>query len=110
MRGGLIAAGLVVAAALLGSASRGGILSCAVGVVALFGLLAERRRRRGEARNGLLLAALALGLAFVAFSGPLAARLADVGLFDARRLAVYRIIGGAILERPFAGFGYGALR
>ena len=108
LRGGLIAAGLVVVAALLGSASRGGILSCAVGVVALFGLLAERRRRRAEARSSLLVAGLMLGLAFAAFAGPIGVRLADVGLFDARRLAVYRIVGGAILERPFTGFGYGA--
>jgi O-antigen ligase len=107
-RGGLIAAGLVVVAALLGSASRGGILSCAVGAVALFGLLAERRRRRGETRSGLLFAALALGLAFALFAGPLAARLVDVGLLDARRLAVYRIVGGEIVERPLIGFGYGA--
>jgi O-antigen ligase len=108
LRGGLIAAGLVVVAALLGSASRGGILSCAVGVAALFGLLAERRRRRGEGRSSLLLAGLALGIAFAIFSGPLGVRLADVGLFDARRLAVYRIVGRAILQRPFTGFGYGA--
>ena len=108
LRGGLIAAGLVVIAALLGSASRGGILSCAVGVVVLFGLLAIRRRGRGEATSGLLPASLALGLAFAAFGGGLATRLADVGLFDARRLAVYRIVGRAILERPFTGFGYGA--
>jgi O-antigen ligase len=107
-RGGLIAAGLVVAAALLGSASRGGILSCAVGVVALFGLYAQRRRRRGETLSGLLLAALALGLAFALFAGPLATRLADLGLSDGRRLAVYRIVGSAILARPFSGFGYGA--
>jgi O-antigen ligase len=108
LRGGLIATGLVVVAALLGSASRGGILSCVVGVVALFGLLAERRRQRGEAKISLLPAALALGLAFVAFSAPLATRLADAGLIDARRVEVYRIVGRAILERPFAGFGYGA--
>ncbi len=107
-RGCWIAAGLVVIAALLASASRGGILSCAVGAVAMFGLYVERRRRRGEERRGILFAALALGLAFAVFAGPLATRLADVGLFDGRRLAVYRIVGSAILERPFVGFGYGA--
>jgi len=108
LRGGLIAAGLVVFAALLGSASRGGTLSCAVGVVALFGCLAERRRRRGGSKSGVLPAVLALALALAAFGGPLAIRLADLGLFDAQRLAVYRIVAGAILERPVLGFGYGA--
>ena len=107
-RSGAAAAGLVVLAALCGTGSRGGILSAAVGVAALFGLVAERRRRRGESHAGLWVGLLALVAAFGVLGGPIAARLAGAGLADAGRLPVYRIVLGAILDRPFAGSGYGA--
>lgn len=107
-RGGVIAAGLVAFVALVGTASRGGMASAAVGIFVFFGLVAARRRRRGESYAGLLVGLAALLAAFALFGGRIVARLADAGLADAGRLPVYRIVARAALERPLTGFGYGA--
>jgi O-antigen ligase len=79
-----IAAGLVIVSALIGSASRGGVIAAGAGALTLLAA--------GGALHG----------------GRLAARLAETGLSDGERLRAYRIALSAIAERPLAGFGYGA--
>ena len=103
-----LAAGLVILSALVGSASRGGVLATAFGALTLAILRAALRRRRSASLTGVALGFVALAAGAALHGGRLATRLADSGLSDGERLSAYRIALHAIAERPLAGFGYGA--
>ncbi len=104
----LLGMAFVIFVALLGSVSRGGILSTAVGVATLLIFtFTRKRKRRGEQFEALVFVLLAAAACFVVFGDLVAGRLATTGVVDTGRLAVYRIIVRAILDSPIIGFGYG---
>ncbi len=100
---------LVTLAALLGTASRGGVLAAGLGLLAVLVLSARGHRRRPRQQVEIILAAaLLLAIAFIAFGDPALERLAASGMTDANRGAVYAIVVRAICDAPLTGFGYGA--
>jgi O-antigen ligase len=108
-RGGLhLGAGLVILVALLGTLSRGGILSTALGLFAALALTATRRsQKRNERIEAIVLVAVAVAVAFAVFGDRFVGRIAASGLDDAGRPAVYLIALRAIMDAPLLGFGYG---
>lgn len=105
----LLGTGFVTLAALLGTGSRGGILSAALGVAVLLVLTLARRRHRAAA--GLEGAAVLIAAAiacFVFFGDIFVGRLAREGLVDVGRVSVYSITLRSIFDAPLLGFGYGA--
>lgn len=104
----LLGTTLVVLTALLGTASRGGILSAALGLFALVALVFARQRRSwGEQIEAILLVTLALVGGFAFFGDQIIGRIASSGVTDPNRLSVDRIVVKAILDTPLLGFGYG---
>ena len=104
----LLGAGLVILVALLGTASRGGVLSTALALVAVLGLTFARAERRGARRvEAILFVAVALLAGFFFFGDRIAGRIAEAGLTDTSRAAAYAIILRAIVDAPWFGFGYG---
>ena len=104
----LIGAGLVILVALLGTLSRGGILSTAVALFAVLALTVTRRsQKRGERVEAIAFVAVAIAVAFVFFGDRFVGRIAESGLEDASRIAVYTIALRAIVDAPLLGFGYG---
>ncbi|WP_170153330.1 O-antigen ligase family protein [Roseiarcus fermentans] len=100
---------LVILVALLGTASRGGILATMLGVFAVLVLTTTRRRRRqGERIEGIAFVAAAIAVTFIGFGDRFVGRIATAGLGDVSRLAVDAIAMRAILDAPLLGFGYGA--
>jgi O-antigen ligase len=108
-RGGvLIGAGLLILVALLGTLSRGGVLSTAVGVFAVLALTATRRsQKRGERIEAIVFVAVAVAIAFMFFGDRFVGRIVASGLDDTSRVAVYVIALRAIMDAPLLGFGYG---
>jgi O-antigen ligase len=108
-RGGvLIGAGLLILVALLGTLSRGGILSTAVAVFAVLALTATRQsQKRGERIEAIVFVAVAVAIAFVFFGDRFVGRIAESGLDDSSRVAVYLVTLRAIIDAPMLGFGYG---
>lgn len=96
---------LVILAALLGSASRGGALSTGFAVFALLWLVGPGRQK--SRREPAILAAVAVGAGFIFLGDTIVARISVNSFQDANRLSVYRIIVGTILDAPIQGFGYG---
>jgi O-antigen ligase len=104
----LIGAGLLILVALLGTASRGGVLSSAVGLFAVLALaLARRRRRRGDQIEAIAFVAAAIAIAFVFFGDRFVGRIVASSLDDVSRASVYAIAIHAIMDSPLLGFGYG---
>jgi O-antigen ligase len=104
----LLAAGLIVLVALLATASRGGLLSAAVGLFAALALTLTRQRRgRGDPIEAIVFVAVAAAIAFAFFGDRVVGRIVAVGLQDASRAAVYAITLRAIVDAPLLGFGYG---
>lgn len=95
---------LVIFAALLGTASRGGVVATGIGLLVLIGL----HSKHGDVKGAIISVTLMLIVGFAAFSGSLATRLSAVGLDGAARLATYRVVFGSILDNPLTGLGYGA--
>ena len=108
-RGGvLIGAGLLILVALLGTLSRGGVLSTAVGVFAVLALTATRQsQKRGDRVEAIIFVAVAVAVAFVFFGDRFVGRIVASGLDDTRRVAVYVLALRAIMDAPLLGFGYG---
>ena len=103
-----IGAGLVILVALLGTASRGGVLSTAVGLFAVLALaLARRRRSRGDQIEAIAFVAAAVAIAFVFFGDRFVGRIVASSLDDVGRASVYAIAIHAIMDSPLLGFGYG---
>ena len=110
-RGGLLLAGaFVLLAALLLTGSRGGVIASGVGVCALAALVLRPGRGRGRANGRLAvisLAALAGIAALFAFGDAFIAGLAERGIGDAGRMAVYLVTLWSIRDAPLQGYGYG---
>ena len=108
MAGFTLAAGLIVLGALLATASRGGLLSAAVGLFAALALTLTRRRRgRGDSIEAIAFVAVAAVIAFAFFGDRVVGRIVASGLQDTSRAAVYLIALRAIIDAPVLGFGYG---
>lgn len=99
---------LIILAALLATVSRGGILAAGLGLAALLLLsFTRQRRRRGEQLEAIIfLTAVVVG-AFLVFGDRIAGRIALSGLIDVSRSSVYAITLNSILDAPVLGFGYG---
>lgn len=98
----------VIAVALICTASRGGIIAGAIGL--LIGsvlVVAQRRRSRSRAIVAGILALLVFVSIAAGFGDLLAGRLSSEGLQSDTRLAVYRTTTVSIVDRPLEGFGYG---
>ena len=103
----LIFAG-VMGVALVGSASRGGLLAALTGLSVL-SLLTILRLGRFALRDlgPVLIVGCAMAVGLVFFGDVLAGRIAASGFGDPRRAAVYWITVTSIFEKPWLGFGYG---
>jgi O-antigen ligase len=104
-----LAGAFVMGMALALTGSRGGILASLAGVIA-FALLVLMRGRNAGATLALFLATLTVGAAVFAFGDLLAARMLSQGIFDADRVAVYRLTILSIFDAPWTGFGYGTFK
>ena len=105
----LLGAGFVVLAALLLSQSRGGILSTGLGLF-VFAILSLKTRKQGspEQREAvIILGALLVAVAFLAFGDLVAGRITQQGFYDKGRIAIYTITLRSILDSPLLGYGYG---
>jgi O-antigen ligase len=104
----LLAIGFLLASALLLSGSRGGILATALGLF-VFGTLSVQRRRSAvqDRREPIVFVAVLVAAVFLAFGDAFLGRMAEQGLGDENRMAMYRIVTGAIWDSPVSGFGYG---
>lgn len=105
----LFGAGFVVLIALLGSQSRGGILSTVLGLF-VFAILCLKTHKQGSAEQReavIILGAVLVAVAFLAFGNLVAGRIAQQGLYDQGRIPVYTITLRSILASPLLGYGYG---
>ena len=105
----LLGAAFVVLAALLLTQSRGGIVSTAVGlfVVAVLSLKTRRQNSPEQRRAVIVVGAFLAALAFLAFGDLVAGRLAEQGLYDKGRTALYTTTLRSIFDSPLLGYGYG---
>jgi O-antigen ligase len=108
----LFGATFLIVVALLLSQSRGGVLSAGLGLC-VFAALTFRtgKHRFAEQRAAIIiLGALLLGVAFLAFGDLLVGRITQQGFQDSGRPAVYTIMIRSILDAPLIGYGYGTFR
>jgi O-antigen ligase len=104
----LIGAAFLIFVALLGSASRGAILSTGLGLLVLAVLLLGGRDRGFIGRREILIFVGLLGVVvFLAFGDMFVGKMTEAGLSDDRRLAVYVIVLRSIFDAPLLGYGYG---
>src|SRR5262249_36033241 len=105
----LLGAGFVILVALLLTQSRGGILSTALGIF-VFAVLSLKTRKQGspeQRRAVIVLGAFLVALAFLAFGDLVAGRIAEQGVYDKGRVALYTTTLRSILDSPLLGYGYG---
>jgi len=99
---------LVIGAALMMTASRGGITAMAFGVMVFAALLALRgRRRAGGTAIAVLSCTAVIVVAFLFYGDAFVGRLESVDAGAEGRLAVYRITLQSIRDGGALGFGYG---
>jgi O-antigen ligase len=100
----LLSGGFLILVALLLTGSRGGIIAAVGGffVLSVLTLWRDTLQFKTMAFVGIIVATVCVG-----FGGPLAEALAQKGLGDAGRLAVYSITLQSIIDVPLTGFGYG---
>ncbi|HEX3882398.1 MAG TPA: O-antigen ligase family protein [Stellaceae bacterium] len=104
----LCAAGFVLLTALLLTGSRGGALATAASAIMLAVLMRKRIKSRSRQSLITLAAALAIAIAtIVMFGETIEGSLAERGLGDPSRVAVYALTIRSILDYPLLGFGYG---
>jgi O-antigen ligase len=104
----LIGAAFLIFVALLGSASRGAILSTGLGLLVLAVLLLGGRDKGFIGRREILIFVGLLGVVvFLAFGDMFVGKMTESGLSDDRRLAVYVIVLRSIFDAPLLGYGYG---
>jgi O-antigen ligase len=105
----LLGAGFVVLVALLLTQSRGGFLSTALGlfVVAILSLKTRRQGSPEQRRAVIVLGAFLVAVAFLAFGDVVAGRIAQQGVYDKGRIALYTTTLRSILDSPLLGYGYG---
>ena len=104
----LIGAAFLIFVALLGSASRGAILSTGLGLLVLAVLLLGRRNQGFVGRREILIFVGLLGVvAFLAFGDLFVGKITEGGVSDDFRMAVYLIVLRSIFDAPLLGYGYG---
>src|SRR5262245_50614861 len=105
----LLGGGLVIFVSLLGSGSRGGIVSTAMGLFVLGALtLRLRKPQFAEQREAVILCgALLVAAMFLAFGDLVVGKISQQGFRDESRIAVYTIAMRSILGAPLLGYGYG---
>jgi O-Antigen ligase len=105
----LLGGALLVLVALLLSGSRGGIISTALALFVLAALtLRTRRRQFVEQREAVIACgALLVAATFLVFGDLVVGKIAQRGLGDESRMAVYTITMRSILGAPVLGYGYG---
>src|SRR5262249_26206063 len=109
-KGALLFSGaFLMLVALLLSQSRGGTLSTALGLLVLGALTFKTRKQTSMTQRGaiILFGAGLVGVTAFAFGDVLVGRIAQQGLHDSSRLAVYTIAMRSILDAPLLGYGYG---
>src|SRR5262249_1782991 len=100
-KGGLLlAAAFVLVAALLLTGSRGGVIAAGFGLLAQGVLTFRRQRREGGARWIIVVAGLAGVAILLAFGDLFLAGLAERGVGDAGRMAVYVVTLRSIFDAP----------
>lgn len=107
--GTVIVALALLAAALLATASRAGMLAASIGVcsVALLGLVANRGATRAVIIV-VLFAIVAASILLGVYGENLVQRLIFAGASDAGRQEGYAVVWSAIMQRPFLGYGAGS--
>ena len=107
----LIGSAIAIAVALLGSISRGGILSTGLGIFVLYSMIFSRRRRAGRERlESMAFVTIALVACFAFFGDLIVGRISTEGIRDQSRLSLYGLTVHAILDAPVLGFGYGTFQ
>jgi len=104
----LIAAAVVLVVTLLLTGSRGGIVSTGIGLVvlAVLGLSGSNKAFSGR-RELILGCSFVAAIILLAFGDLFFGRVAESGLSDQSRIAVYLITLRSILDAPLLGYGYG---
>lgn len=107
-----LALAFLILAALLLSASRGGIGSTAFGLLVLFALIVRGNRRSGRhAAIAALVVVLLFAIVFIAFGDAFLARITGEGvgkgIYDEGRLLAQVVTIRSILSAPLLGYGYG---
>ncbi len=98
----------LILVALLLTGSRGGIIVTGLGVFVLVVLTVGLRASvSSELKGTIVVGALLVGGAFLAFSDIFVSALTERGLTDANRIAVYMITLRSIFDAPLLGYGYG---
>lgn len=106
-----LGAAIVLLAGLLLTASRGGIISGLLGLIALLVLSWQSRRRRAsEPLETLIFVTLVAAGCYMFFGDLFVGRIATGGLVDEGRKAVFSITLQSILDAPFTGFGDGTFQ
>jgi O-antigen ligase len=102
----LVAGAFVLCVALLLSGSRGGVIASSFGIFTLV-TLSVGRLTSAKQRIVVLLSAMAIALVALFFGDNLLGQIADKGLTDKNRWAVYVITLRSIFDAPLWGYGYG---
>lgn len=100
------AALLLIAVFLTGS--RGGFVAAGAAMLVLFVLSVGSKERRASQIQVVAFGTVLIGAVFLAYGDVIAGRIASSGFTDASRMSVYLITLWSILDRPFAGHGYGS--
>jgi O-antigen ligase len=98
----------VIAAALMLTGSRGGIVSFLAGAAVLTFLIFGRRKGSGGEQIAVVgLLGLLVAAVFMVFGDAFFGKVEHLGFGDETRLAIYRLTVSSILNAPFLGYGYG---
>ena len=107
----LLGSASAILAALLGSISRGGILSTGLGIFVLYSMIFSRRRHAGKERlETMAFVTVALVACFAFFGDLIVGRISLEGFGDRSRLSLYALTMHAVLDAPLLGFGYGTFQ
>jgi len=105
----ILGGGLLSLVALLGSGSRGGVISTLLAFIAFPILAAARsRRRRNAPIEAIILMTFVLVAGFFFYGDLVVGRISSGGIFDTNRLSVYSMVVRSIFDNPILGLGYGA--
>lgn len=103
----LLCGAFITLTALLSTASRGGISSTTVGILVLTAFALKLRKRQAEQRAIIIFCTFLVAAAFLAFGDLVAGKIAQGGLRDQSRIAVYELVLISIIDAPLLGYGYG---
>jgi O-antigen ligase len=102
----MLTSAFVLTVALLVSGSRGAVVATTSGVIAL-AILCFGRRSNAKQRILVLVGAGTMAAVVLFFGDNLLGQIAQKGISDENRLAVYMITLRSILDAPLWGYGYG---